>query len=82
MYIAASFLFQAVNDLLPKLARKEVDRLIAELQDAQFKLEFTPTTTLEFVQNLTFLDEIQVRVSQRSPILTPLPLKITFVAGR
>ena len=81
MSIAALFLFQAVNDLLPKLARKEVDRLIAELQDAQFKLEFTPTTTLEFVQNLTFLDEIQVRVSRRSPILTPLPLEMTFVAG-
>ena len=39
-----------------------MDRLIAELQDAQFKLEATPTTTLEFVKSLTFLDEIQVRV--------------------
>jgi len=37
--------------------------LIAELQDAQFKLEVGPTTTLEFVHNLTFLDDIQVRVS-------------------
>lgn len=45
------------------LARSEVDRLIAELQDAQFKLEVGPTTTLEFVHNLTFLDDIQVRVS-------------------
>ena len=44
-------------------ARKEVDRLIAELQDAQFKLEVTPTTTIEFVNSLTFLDDIQVRVS-------------------
>lgn len=45
-------------------ARKEVDRLIAELQDAQFKLEVTPTTTIEFVNTLSFLDDIQVRVSQ------------------
>ncbi|KAL3884515.1 hypothetical protein ACJMK2_024650, partial [Sinanodonta woodiana] len=52
----------AINEMLPALARKEVDRLIAELQDAQFKLEFTPTTTLEFVKTLNFLDEIQVRV--------------------
>ena len=44
-------------------ARKEVDRLIAELQDAQFKLELVPTTTLEYVESLTFLDEIQERVS-------------------
>ena len=43
-------------------ARKEVDRLIAELQDAQFKLEVVPTTTLEFVESLNFLDEIQERV--------------------
>lgn len=41
-----------------------MDRLIAELQDAQFKLEVTPTTTIEFVNTLSFLDDIQVRVSQ------------------
>ncbi|XP_046331899.2 dynein axonemal heavy chain 6-like [Haliotis rufescens] len=51
-----------INDMLPILAKSEVDRLIAELQDAQFKLETTPTTTLEFVHCLTFLDEIQVRI--------------------
>ncbi|XP_056004113.1 dynein axonemal heavy chain 6-like isoform X1 [Ostrea edulis] len=51
-----------INDLLPVKARKEVDRLIAELQDAQFKLEVTPTTTIEFVNTLTFLDDIQVRI--------------------
>ena len=43
-------------------ARKEVDRLIAELQDAQFKLEFEPTTTIEYVDSLTFLDDIQIRI--------------------
>ena len=51
-----------INDILPVKARKEVDRLIAELQDAQFKLEAVATTTLEFVQSLTFLDEIQERI--------------------
>ena len=55
-----------INALLPVLARKEVDRLIAELQDAQFRLEAVPTTTLEFVHSLTFLDEIQMRVSATS----------------
>ncbi|KAL8568337.1 Dynein heavy chain 6, axonemal [Nucella lapillus] len=51
-----------INALLPVLARKEVDRLIAELQDAQFRLEAVPTTTLEFVHSLTFLDEVQIRI--------------------
>ncbi|XP_060075174.1 dynein axonemal heavy chain 6-like [Ylistrum balloti] len=51
-----------VNDLLPIKAHNEVNRLIAELQDAQFKLEFAPTTTMEFVKTLTFLDDIQVRI--------------------
>ena len=40
-----------------------MDRLIAELQDAQFKLEQGPGTTIEYVESLTFLDDVQVRVS-------------------
>ena len=47
---------------MPVKAREEVDRLIVELQDAQFKLEFEPTTTIEFVESLTFLDDIQARI--------------------
>ena len=43
-------------------AREEVDRLIVELQDGQFKLEFEPSTTIEFVDSLNFLDEIQARI--------------------
>ncbi len=49
--------------MLPTLAKKATDALIAECQDAQYKLEVTPTTTLEFVDSLTFLDVIQERVS-------------------
>ena len=56
-------IWQVINNILPVKARKEVDRLIAELQDGQFKLEFTPTTTLEFVESLNFLESIQERVS-------------------
>ena len=52
-----------MQDVLPVKARSEVDRLLSELQDAQFKLEFEPTTTIEFVQSLTLLDEIIERVS-------------------
>ena len=49
--------------MLPKQGKKQMDALIAECQDAQYKLEVVPTTTLEFVESLTFLDEIQLRVS-------------------
>ncbi|CAE1329167.1 DNAH [Acanthosepion pharaonis] len=52
----------AINELLPVLARREVDRLITELQDGQFQLEFEPTSTEEYVKSLTFLDKIQDRI--------------------
>jgi len=43
-----------------------VNRLLAELQDVQFRLEFEPTTTIEYVMSLTLLDEIHERVSLNS----------------
>ena len=49
-----------INEMLPILSKKRVDHLIAEAQEAQFKLEFVPSNTVEYVQTLTFLDEIQV----------------------
>lgn len=33
-------------------------------QDSQFKLEIVPSTTEEYVDSLTFLDEIQEQVSR------------------
>ena len=57
-----TFGLQVINDMLPKQSKKQMDMLIAECQDAQYKLEVIPTTTLEFVESLTFLDEIQLRV--------------------
>lgn len=41
-----------------------MDAIIGEVQDAQFKLESTPSATLEYVNSLTFLEEIQERVSR------------------
>lgn len=49
--------------MLPRLSKKKVDALVSEAQDAEYKLEFVPTTTIEYVNNLLFLDEIQERVS-------------------
>ncbi|KAM4809142.1 dynein axonemal heavy chain 6 [Rhinophrynus dorsalis] len=53
---------EAINDMLPVLAKKKVDTIIAEAQDAQFKLEFFPSTTIDYVNTLLFLDEIQERI--------------------
>ena len=39
-----------------------MDAIISEAQDAQFKLELAPASTTEFVESLTFLDEIQDRI--------------------
>jgi len=39
-----------------------MDAIISEAQDAQFKLEMTPASTSEFVESLSFLDEIQERI--------------------
>jgi len=54
---------QMIHYLLPLKARSEIDRLLTEIQDVQFKLEFEPTTTVEYVEALTLLDEIHERVS-------------------
>lgn len=51
-----------INDILPVIAKKRTDALIAEAQDATFKLELKPKTTIEYVESLTFLDQIQDRV--------------------
>nr|XP_015200901.1 PREDICTED: dynein heavy chain 6, axonemal [Lepisosteus oculatus] len=53
---------EAINDMLPLLAKKKMDTIIAEAQDAQFRLEFVPTATTDYVDSLTFLDEIQDRI--------------------
>ena len=55
---------QVIHLILPVKARAEVDRLLAELQDVQFKLEVEPTTTVEYVHSLTLLDDIHERVSR------------------
>jgi len=55
-------MMQVIHDILPLKARGEVDRLLSELQDTQFKLEFEPTTTVEFVNSLMLLDDVHERV--------------------
>ncbi|KAE8631104.1 hypothetical protein XENTR_v10001083 [Xenopus tropicalis] len=53
---------EAINDMLPILAKKKTDAVIAEALDAQFKLQSLPTTTIDYVNSLIFLDEIQERI--------------------
>jgi dynein heavy chain len=51
-----------INEILPKIAKAKTDGLKSEAQDATVKLETKPETTLDFVDSLTFLDEIQERM--------------------
>ncbi|KAL1023853.1 hypothetical protein UPYG_G00047240 [Umbra pygmaea] len=53
---------EAINEMLPLLAKRNAEAIIAEAQDAQFKLEFVPMATTDFVNSLTFLEEIQERI--------------------
>ncbi|MXQ83245.1 hypothetical protein E5288_WYG018809 [Bos mutus] len=53
---------EVLNYMLPRLSKKKVDAIISEAQDAEYKLEFVPTTTIEYVNSLVFLDEIQERI--------------------
>ncbi|XP_062864847.1 dynein axonemal heavy chain 6 isoform X2 [Trichomycterus rosablanca] len=53
---------EVINEMLPLLAKRKMDAIMTEAQDAQFKLKLVPTSTTEFVDSLTFLDEIQERI--------------------
>ncbi|KAL4694152.1 hypothetical protein H8959_013417 [Pygathrix nigripes] len=53
---------EVLNFMLPHQSKKKVDAIIFEAQDAEYKLEFVPTTTTEYVHSLLFLDEIQERI--------------------
>ncbi|KAL7988579.1 hypothetical protein Chor_007498, partial [Crotalus horridus] len=53
---------EVINEMLPVIAKKKVNTILAEANDAKFKLEFLPYTTTEYVVTLTFLDEIQDRI--------------------
>ena len=60
--LCSESILQAFNEMLTKLAKRKLDAIISEAFDAQFKLEFSPTTTAELASSLMFLDEIQERV--------------------
>ena len=47
---------------MPTKAKGMMDQLIHLSQDAVFRLETEPTTTIEYVKLLTFLEEIQTQV--------------------
>lgn len=47
---------------MPTKAKSMMDQLIQLSQDAVFRLETEPTTTIEYVNLLTFLEEIQTQV--------------------
>lgn len=61
-----------IYDILPKISRREVDRLSAETQDAEYTLALDMGATVDYVSHLQFLRKIQLRVSYNY-------LQITFL---
>ncbi|KAF7660832.1 hypothetical protein LDENG_00274280 [Lucifuga dentata] len=53
---------EVINRILTLRAKRMLDAVIAEASEAEFKLEFIPSDTVEFVDYLTFLDEISKRI--------------------
>ncbi|KAI5628238.1 dynein heavy chain 6, axonemal isoform X2 [Silurus asotus] len=53
---------EVINCMLPLLAKRKMDAVIGEIQDACYKLGLVPTTTIEYVNSLSFLEDIQVRI--------------------
>ncbi|TKS69211.1 Dynein heavy chain 6, axonemal [Collichthys lucidus] len=54
---------EVINDVLRQLAKRNVDALRAEVDEALSKLQFSPSTTAELADSLAFQDEIQGRVT-------------------
>lgn len=65
--------------MLPLLAKRLMDGIIAEVQDGQFRLESGPSSTLDYVNSLTFLEEIQERVSKEAFQCQHLHLSYVYV---
>lgn len=59
------FYHQVIHDILPQLAKKKADCLIQFAQNAQYNLELKPQSTMEYVESLTFLDEIQDQIDEK-----------------
>ncbi|XP_068444624.1 dynein axonemal heavy chain 6 isoform X2 [Clinocottus analis] len=54
---------EVINEMLTHLARRKLDAVIAEVCEARYKLESSHSTTAELANFLTFLDEIQERIT-------------------
>ncbi|KAM3865367.1 dynein axonemal heavy chain 6 [Diretmus argenteus] len=53
---------KAINETLPLLAKRKLDAIVDEAQDTQLQLKSVPSSTIDFVNSLTFLDGIQERI--------------------
>lgn len=53
-----------VYAILPEIARHEVDRLTKETQEGEYTLTLNLSTAMDYVNHLTFLRQIQLRVGK------------------
>ncbi|XP_075260085.1 dynein axonemal heavy chain 6-like isoform X4 [Convolutriloba macropyga] len=52
----------ALNQVLPTIARKKLDKILEEADSGVYKLQIKPETTIDYVECLSFLDQIQERI--------------------
>uniref|UniRef100_A0A3P9C2G1 Dynein axonemal heavy chain 6 n=1 Tax=Maylandia zebra TaxID=106582 RepID=A0A3P9C2G1_9CICH len=53
---------EVINHMLTQLAKRKVDAIVTEVCEAEVKLGFSPSTTAQLADFLTFVDEIQERI--------------------
>lgn len=75
-------LLQVINDVLRQLAKRKVDALRAEVDEALSKLQFSPSTTVELADSLAFQDEIQGRVRCTFFMLIAVSLAVRSVCDK
>ncbi|KAL3319655.1 Dynein heavy chain 6, axonemal [Cichlidogyrus casuarinus] len=51
-----------LHKVIPVVAKEEVDRLLGESQDAEYNLSINPTSTVDYVNLLNFLNQIVERI--------------------
>lgn len=66
--------------MLTQLAKRKVDAIVTEVCEAEVKLGFSPSTTAQLADFLTFVDEIQERVRRSCLIIkSDKPIKQQLV---
>ncbi|KAI6648922.1 Dynein heavy chain 6, axonemal-like [Oopsacas minuta] len=54
---------EVIHQILPKMAKERLDHLIEFAQDANARLVNVPSTTKEYVENISFINSVQLQMT-------------------